>query len=105
MNKNCLVYVTVKDEKEGTYISKLVVEKKLAVCANLFPNVKSIFRWKKDILVEGESVLIFKTSDKKYSELEKFISKNHSYNSPCILKLPIKKGEKNFMQWIEDSLK
>ena len=30
VNKNCLIYVTVKNKKEGIYISKLVIEKKLA---------------------------------------------------------------------------
>ena len=39
VNKNCLIYVTVKNKKEGIYISKLVIEKKLAACANLFPKI------------------------------------------------------------------
>ena len=102
--KNCLIYVTVKNEKEGIDISKLVVEKKLAACANLFPKIQSIFQWKNNIQVENEAVLIFKTTEKKYKSLEQFILKNHSYETPCILKLRIEKGQKTFMEWIEKTL-
>ena len=105
MNKICLIYVTVKDENEGINISKLVVEKKLAACVNLYPQVKSIFEWENKIEIENESVLIFKTTEKKYDELEQLILKNHSYEKPCILKLPINGGEKTFMEWIEKTLK
>tara|TARA_B100001741_G_scaffold277044_1_gene248239 strand:- start:40 stop:363 length:324 start_codon:yes stop_codon:yes gene_type:complete len=104
VNKNCLIYVTVKNKKEGIYISKLVIEKKLAACANLFPKIQSIFQWKNDIQIENEAVLIFKTSEKKYKDLEQFILKIHSYETPCILKLKIDKGQKTFFEWIEKTL-
>ena len=104
MNKSCLIYVTVKDEEEGILISKLLIKKKLAACANLYPKVKSIFPWKDKIEVGNEAVLILKTTEKKYDELEKFIVKNHSYELPCILKLPIKKGEGNFMEWLQKTV-
>ena len=101
MSKNCLVYVTVKNKNEGIFLSKLVVKKKLAACVNLFPKVQSIFEWDKELKIEDESVLIFKTTEKKYHELENFISTNHSYETPCILKLKIQEGKKTFLDWIE----
>ena len=104
VNKNCLIYVTVKNEKEGIDISKLVIEKKLAACANLFPKIHSIFQWKNNIEIENEAVLIFKTTEKKYKDLEKFILNTHTYETPCILKLKIEKGQKTFMDWIEKSV-
>ncbi len=104
VNNNCLIYVTVKNEKEGIYISKLVVKNKLAACANLFPKIQSIFQWDNNIQIENEAVLIFKTTEKKYKDLEKFILKKHSYETPCILKLKIDKGQKTFMEWIENTL-
>ena len=79
-----MIYVTVKNEKEGIDISKLVIEKKLAACANLFPKIQSIFQWENDIKIENEAVLIFKTSEKKYKDLEQFVLKIHSYETPCI---------------------
>ena len=70
----------------------------------LFPKIQSIFQWKNDIQIENEAVLIFKTSEKKYKDLEQFILKIHSYETPCILKLKIDKGQKTFFEWMEKTL-
>ena len=104
MNNNCLIYVTVKDENEGIFISKLIIEKRLAACANLYSNVKSIYKWNNKLETVSEAVLILKTADSKYDQIQKLILKNHSYETPCILKIPIKKGEENFMSWINKTV-
>ena len=57
-NQNCLVYVTVKDESEGLAIAQQVVEKRLAACANLYPQIKSIFNYQNQIQTQDEAVLI-----------------------------------------------
>ncbi len=101
---NSLVYITVKNEKEGMNIAKLAIEGKLAACANLYPKIQSIYEWNNQIQIDKESVLILKTKKKKYKELEKLIIENHSYDIPCILLLPIDNGYKNFMNWIEERL-
>ena len=46
-NEFCLAYITVKNKKEGQYISKIAIDKKLAACGNLFPGIQSIYKWEK----------------------------------------------------------
>ena len=103
-NNYCLVYITVGNELEAIKLAKLALQKKLVACANLFPEVKSIFEWKKELKIEKESILIFKTTEEKFKKLEDLILKNHTYETPCVLKLPITEGHKKFLDWIEETL-
>jgi len=103
-NNYCLVYITVGNEPEAIKLAKLALQKKLVACANLYPEVKSIFEWKKELKIEKESILIFKTTEEKFKKLEDLILKNHTYETPCVLKLPITEGHKNFLDWIEETL-
>ena len=70
----------------------------------MYPEVKSIFEWKKKLKIEKESILIFKTTEEKFKKLEDLILKNHTYETPCVLKLPITEGHKNFLDWKEETL-
>ena len=103
-NQNCFVYVTVKDEDEGLFIAQKVVEKRLVACANLYPQIKSVFNYQNQIQIQDEAVLILKTTIYAYDELKRFIIKIHSYDDPCVLKLPIEDGAADFMSWIKDSV-
>ena len=103
-NNYCLVYITVGNEPEAIKLAKLALQKKLVACANLYPEVKSIFEWKKELKIEKESILIFKTTEEKFKKLEDLILRNHTYETPCVLKLPITEGHKNFLDWIEETL-
>ena len=103
-SQNCLVYVTVKDKDEGLSIAQKVVEKRLAACANLYPQIQSIFNYQNQIQTQDEAVLILKTTVHVYDKLERFIIEIHSYDDPCVLKLPIESGAADFMGWIKDTV-
>ena len=81
-----LAYIICKDNKEAERISMLLLKKRLIACANIFP-VKSLYWWKGKILKHAESVLIAKSSRKKYKKLEREVKKIHSYEVPCILNI------------------
>ena len=46
-----------------------------------------------------EVILLAKTAQKT-SKIEKTVKKLHSYDTPCILFLEIKHGNKEFLKWI-----
>ena len=103
-SQNCLVYVTVNDEEEGLSIAQKVVEKRLAACANLCPKMTSVFNYQNQIQTRQEAVLLLKTTVQAYDELERFIIEVHSYDDPCVLKLPIEGGAADFMSWIKNTV-
>ena len=99
-----LTYITTKNEKEALTLANLAVQENLAACGNIIPNMKSIYKWQNKLQNDKETLLILKTSSNKYPLLEKLILEEHSYEVPCILKIPISDGNKEYLKWIEGNL-
>ena len=99
-----LTYIITKNENEALTIANLAVKKNLAACGNILPNMKSIYKWQNKLQNDNETLLILKTNSNKYPLLEKLILEKHSYEVPCILKIPISDGNKEYLKWINDSL-
>ena len=103
-DKFCFVYVTVENFEQAELIAELAIKDKLVACANIFPESLSMFEWKWEVKLEKETVLLLKTLVNKYDLLEKLIIKNHVYETPCILKIDVSKGHKDFLKWVETSV-
>ncbi len=95
------VYITTASKEEAEKISHSIVEKGLAACANIFPEVKSIFKWHGKTEYSAESVIIAKTAAEKYAALEARVKELHSYECPCIVAWPIAEGNKEYLKWIK----
>lgn len=96
-----IVYTTSNSEKEANKIAEHLLKKRLIACANLFP-IKSIYHWNKELIKEEEVGVFLKTRSELVDEVIKEIKKQHSYDIPCIISLPIKKGNADFLSWISD---
>ena len=99
-----LTYIITKNENEALTIANLAVQKNLAACGNIFPKMKSIYMWQNKLQNDNETLLILKTNSNKYPLLEKLILEKHSFEVPCILKIPISDGNKEYLKWVNDSL-
>ena len=99
-----LTYITTKNEEEALTLANLAIKKNLAACGNIIPNMKSIYKWQNKLQNDKETLLILKTNSNKYPLLKKLILEEHSYEVPCILKIPINDGNKEYLKWIEGSL-
>ncbi|HEY95653.1 MAG TPA: divalent-cation tolerance protein CutA [Dehalococcoidia bacterium] len=98
----CSIYVTAGSEKEAAGIGRTLIEEKLAACVNILP-VTSIYRWEDTIEQEPEVVMFVKTRASLADEVTERIKSLHSYEVPCIVVLPIKQGNPDYLQWIDES--
>jgi len=95
-----VIMVTVANQKEARRIGKRVVEAKLAACVNIIPTIESIYRWKGKVVKSQEVLLIFKSTKVRYAALEKTIKAIHTYDTPEIIALPVKKGLSQYIGWV-----
>lgn len=102
--KFCLIYVTCKNTKEAENISKILLQEKLIACANIEPEITSIYEWEGKIETSKETRLILKTTQTNYKKVENLIKQHHSYSTACILQLAVEEGNEEFLSWIEDSV-
>ncbi len=95
-----MIYVTTATPAEALRIGRLLIEERLAACANVLPQITSVFRWEGSIQEESEAVLIAKTTDQRAAEVVERIKAAHSYTCPCVVVLPIVGGNPAFLDWI-----
>ena len=103
--KAILVLCTFPETESVKSVAETLVNEKLAACVNVIPGVQSIFRWQDKIDNANENILIIKTKDSLYDELEVRIKELHPYELPEIISVPIDKGLNKYLDWISESTK
>ena len=97
-----LVYVTTPSNDVAESLARSSMEKRLAAGANIIHGVKSIYHWKGKIESADEHVVIFKTRESLFADLEMHILTHHPYETPCIVAIPIEAGSEAFLGWVID---
>lgn len=97
-----IVLTTTPTEEEAEQLASQMVEQKLAACVQVLPNIKSIYFWEGRIQKEGENLLLIKTLDDRYSDLEKFILEHHSYEIPEIAALNSEHVSGSYLKWLSE---
>ncbi len=100
-----VVFVTVKDKKEAKFIAGGLLKEKLAACVNIVDNIESLFWWQGKIDNARECLLIIKSRESLLKKIIKKVKDLHSYTCPEIIALSIIGGNKDYLDWIEDSVK
>ena len=104
MNKHCVIFISAGSKEESEKISQRLVEDKLAFCVSSIPKMQSTYYWENKIHVDEEFLLIVKTRADHYEAIERWVKKNHSYEVPEIIALPIEQGLPAYLSGIDNWL-
>ena len=97
-----VIFVTTSSSAEAAKIGRALVEEKLVACANIVPQVRSIYRWQGKICDEPEALMVLKTRSGRIQKIIKRVRSLHSYTVPEIIALPIVAGSKEYLRWIHE---
>ncbi|MDH5599836.1 MAG: divalent-cation tolerance protein CutA [Gammaproteobacteria bacterium] len=103
MDNYILVLNTCNSAEIASKIAETLVSKKLAACVNIVNGVESVYQWQEKIEHDKELLLIIKTRQSLFSQLEHEIQELHDYELPEIIAVPIEAGEKNYLNWIKSA--
>jgi len=104
-NQFVIALVTAPDLNVARKLAKVILQAKLAACANLVPKIESHYWWKNKIESGAEVLMILKTTQTKLAKLEKCVLENHPYDTPEFIVLPIASGNKKYLDWILESVR
>ena len=93
-----LIYTTLNNIDEARKIGRQLLEKKLANCVNIF-SITCIYNYENEITEEPEVVLIIKTIEGKYKEIEPIIKSHITYTN-FIGELNVDKINSDFENWL-----
>lgn len=99
------IITTIEKEVDAKKIANLLVKEKLSACVQIIGQIKSIYKWKNKIESSEEYLLFIKTKESLYEDVEKAIKKIHPYETPEIIAIPIIKGDKKYLDWIDENIK
>ncbi len=95
------LYVTCASEDEAIKIGEHLVAENLIACANVLGRTTSIYRWEGKVQREHEVALILKTRSELVQTVAEQVKALHSYSVPCVVAMPIRGGNDEFLNWIE----
>lgn len=98
-----VVLITTPSKAEGERIGQILVEKKLAACANIFSPISSIFSWQGKVCREEEALMIIKSRRDCFVPLAEEVKRHHSYSVPEIIALPLVEGALDYLKWIREN--
>ncbi|MBM3201075.1 MAG: divalent-cation tolerance protein CutA [Chlamydiae bacterium] len=101
MDEYILVHFTADDLKLAEGILSDLLESGVVACGMIQPEVISHFRWKGNIEKTKECVIIMKTKKEFYQIIESYIVESHTYSIPEVIAIPIVKGYKKYLEWID----
>jgi periplasmic divalent cation tolerance protein len=104
MTDKRVVLSTCGSLEEAREIARAIVERKLAACVNIIPNIESIYRWKGEIENSTEHLLVIKTTEKAFPSLRDAIAGLHSYEVPECIEVVISDGSAPYLKWIDESV-
>ena len=99
------ITTTTETKEQAEKIAQYLVETKLAACVQITGPITSIYRWKGKVENTQEWLCLIKTLDYLYNKVEAAIKSQHPYETPEIIAVPIVKGSKEYLNWLENELK
>ena len=105
MTDALLVFTTLPSADKAAELAKVLVEERLAACANLLPAIRSIYRWQGKLQDENEVLVLLKTRAEHLERLKLRILELHPYEVPEILAVPVEAGYQPYLEWLAGETK
>ena len=101
-DSHCVILSTTGSREEADRLAELLVSRKLAACVQISA-ISSVYMWQGELHRDTEFLLLIKTAASRYAEIETAIVKNHSYEVPEIVQLPVQQGLPAYLDWISEN--
>jgi periplasmic divalent cation tolerance protein len=100
--QTAVIYMTAGSVEEARKIAEELIDKRLCACVNIFPQIESVYYWNNSVQRGNEIAFIAKTRQSLVPKVIEEVKRLHSYEVPCVVSLPIERGNPHFIQWILD---
>lgn len=104
MSENILMMTTAGSKEEAEKIAHTLVDRRLAACVNIVPQVQSVYRWEGRVEQAQEWLLLIKTVATALEDVRKATKEMTSYELPECISFHIDDGCPNYLKWLSDSV-
>jgi periplasmic divalent cation tolerance protein len=99
-----IVLTTAGSAEEARKLADALVDRRLAACVNIVPQIESVYRWQGKVERAAEWLLIIKTQASAFEGVRATIEALHSYDLPECVMLEISGGSSQYLNWLGESV-
>ena len=107
MSDVLLIYITCESDEQAKKIGTELLKLKLCACIKVITDTYGAYFWppKSGKITEShEAVLLIKTIESKFPEIEKQVRALHTDQTPCILGIPVKFVNSDYYDWMKGEM-
>ena len=104
MTDKIVVLNTCATREEAERIARRLVELRLAACVNLIGGVRSVYHWQGKVDESEEVLLVIKSNRGLFPQLREALAREHSYEVPEVVALPVVDGSEAYLAWMDREL-
>ena len=83
-------------------IARAIVEQKLAACAQVTTDIRSVYWWKGKVEAATEKLIFIKTTRSRVAPIRELLKSVHPYEVPELIFLPITAGSDAYLEWLSE---
>lgn len=100
MEEVLLVLTNLPDRDSAQRLAHQLIESQAAACVNILAECSSMYRWQGKVESASEVPLLIKTTRPAYPRVEELIRKQHPYELPEIIAVPVAAGLPAYLHWV-----
>jgi periplasmic divalent cation tolerance protein len=104
MSDAIVVFMTAPAADEARRIANELVERQLAACVQILPEIESVYRWNGEVQRDKEILILAKTTAAQFDDLERAVREIHSYDTPEIVAVPMAHVSEPYRAWLADNV-
>ncbi|MCC7160353.1 divalent-cation tolerance protein CutA [Candidatus Nomurabacteria bacterium] len=97
------IYTTCANSEEARLLGKLIIDKKIGACVDYW-SIDSIYNWEGEGKQVSQTMLVITTLESKLEEVNDLISKHHSYSTPLIAGVDIRRMNRAYKEWMTQKI-
>lgn len=100
MEEVCEVVITAPDSEWLASFTRRLVADQICASGHCISPIRSIYRWQGVIHDEAEARVVLHTRTALVPEIIERARREHPYEVPCVIALPIRSGNPAYLEWI-----
>lgn len=92
--------VACPSQEVASAIAKLLVDRELAACVQMLPHMQSVYRWKGEICIDQEVLLLIKSSEHLKDDVQRAVEENHPYEVPEFVVITASDVSERYAAWL-----
>ena len=96
----CEVVITADNEDWLLNFTRSLVSERLVACGQHVTPIQSIYRWNHEIQQDTETRVALHTRLDLVPAIIERVKREHPYDVPCVLALPVAAGNPAYLDWV-----